>query len=253
MRLNGKVAIITGGGSGIGAATALLFAGEGARVVVTDVNERGVREVANQITQHGGAATPVAMDVTQAVDCERMVKTTVNAYGKIDILFNNAGISVNTALGRRRGSIPEVSEEDWDRMIAVNLKGVYLCSKYTVPEMIKAGGGVIVHTASNYGFVGGGDDSYHASKGAVVSLTRAMAINLAQHNIRVNCVCPGPTDTPMVQSGGPDRRQMLIQKTPLGRLGRPEEIASCVLFLASDESSFVTGHALIADGGFIAQ
>ena len=251
-RLEGKVAIITGAASGIGRATALLFSEEGAKVVVCDVDaERGVK-VRDEIVERGGDAIFVRADVTKAEDVRRLVKETVKKYGRIDVLVNNAGIA-------SIGTVLDVPEEEWDRVLAVNLKGPFLCSKYVVPEMIKAGGGVIVNVASVLGLVGSrGEAAYCASKGGLVALTRAMALDFAEHNIRVNCVCPGSVETPMrehvlAKKAKKESRSTGEAEIPLGRVARPEEIARAILFLASDDSSYATGSILVVDGGWMAQ
>ncbi len=252
MLLEGKVALITGGASGIGRATALLFAEEGAAVSVVDIDAEAGEAVAREIVAGGGRAVFVRCDVTSASDCRNAVHRTVEEVGKLDILFNNAGII-------RRASVVETAEEEWDRVMAVNVKSVFLCSKYAIPVMAEAGGGVIVNTASGWGLVGGKDAaSYCASKAAVVNLTRAMAIDHGPQNIRVNAVCPGDTATAMLRSEaeqlGAHTEEFFREAAdrPLGRVGTPEEIARAVLFLASDASSFVTGTALVVDGGGLA-
>jgi len=250
--LDGKVALITGGASGIGRATALLFAREGAAVAVVDSNEHEGPAVVQRIIEEGGRAIFVRGDVTRAADCQLAVLQTVEKLGKLDILFNNAGII-------RRASVVETSVEEWDRVMATNVKSVFLLSKYAIPIMAKAGGGVIINTASAWGLVGGPNAaSYCASKGAVVLLTKAMALDHGAQNIRVNCICPGDTDTSMLRNEarqlGIPEEQFLGEsaKRPLQRVGRPEEIAQAALYLASDASSFVTGTALVVDGGGIA-
>ena len=247
--LNGKVALITGGASGIGRATALLFARQGAAVTLVDVNEFDGRAVVQTIIDEGGQAIFVRGDVSRTEDCQLAVRHTVEQLGRLDILFNNAGII-------RRASVIETSEEEWDRVMATNVKSVFLLSKYAIPIMAEAGGGVIINTASGWGLVGGRNAaSYCASKGAVVLLTKAMAVDHGAQNIRVNCICPGDTDTPMLrneaQQLGKSREQFLAEsaRRPLQRVGSPEEIAQAALFLASDASSFVTGIALVVDGG----
>jgi NAD(P)-dependent dehydrogenase (short-subunit alcohol dehydrogenase family) len=252
MQLEGKVALITGGGSGIGQATALLFAREGAAVAVVDLDEARAIAVAREIKDAGEQAMAVQCDVSQAADCQRAVDETVAAFGGLDILFNNAGII-------RRASVLEISEEDWDRAMAVNVKSIYLMSKYTIPVMEEAGGGAIVNTGSGWGLIGGRNAvSYCASKGAVVNMTKAMALDHAAQQIRVNCVCPGDTDTRMLrdeaQQLGASTRAFLAEAAdrPLGRIGRPEDIARAVLYLASEASSFVTGTTLVVDGGGLA-
>jgi NAD(P)-dependent dehydrogenase (short-subunit alcohol dehydrogenase family) len=250
--LKGKSALITGGASGIGRATALLLAREGAAVAVVDLDEAKGRAVAQEIVDGGGRAISVRCDVGQAADCERAVQKTVDAFGGLDILFNNAGII-------RRADVLGTTEEEWDRVMAVNVKSVFSMSKHAIPVMEKAGGGAIVNTGSGWGLVGGGNAvSYCASKGAVVNMTRAMAIDHGARNIRVNCVCPGDTDTGMLrneaqQLGASEEAFMAdAADRPLRRVGTPEEIAQAVLYLVSDASSFVTGATLVVDGGGLA-
>jgi NAD(P)-dependent dehydrogenase (short-subunit alcohol dehydrogenase family) len=252
MQLQGKVALITGGGSGIGRATALLFAREGAAVAVVDLDESRAQAVAREIEGEGGKAIALYCDVSQAADCRRAVQETVAAFGRVDILFNNAGII-------RRATVLEITEEEWDRAMAVNVKSIYLMSKYAIPIMAEAGGGAIVNTGSGWGLVGGRNAvSYCASKGAVVNMTRAMALDHAAQNIRVTCVCPGDTDTGMLRSEarqlGTTTEAFLIEAAdrPLRRIGKPEDIAQAVLYLASEASSFVTGTTLVVDGGGLA-
>jgi NAD(P)-dependent dehydrogenase (short-subunit alcohol dehydrogenase family) len=250
--LIGKIALITGAASGIGRAAALLFAREGAAVAIADVNHQGGKAVADEIIQNGGHAFVEPTDVTQAADCQRVVERTIRKFGGIHILFNNAGII-------RRASVPELSEEDWDRVIAVNVKSIFLMSRQVIPIMAKAGGGSIINTASGWGLAGGPRAAaYCASKGAVVLLTKAMAIDHGPQKIRVNCICPGDTDTGMLRSEaqqlGEQENRFLAEsaRRPLGRIGKPEEIAQAALYLASDASSFVTGTALVVDGGGLA-
>jgi NAD(P)-dependent dehydrogenase (short-subunit alcohol dehydrogenase family) len=252
MRLADKVALITGGASGIGRATALLFAREGAAVSVVDVDQANGQAVVRTIVEGGGRAIFLRCDVTQAQDCQRAVQQTVSELGGLDILFNNAGII-------RRATVLDTTEEEWDRVMAVNVKSIFLLSKYAIPVMAQAGGGAIVNTASGWGLVGGRNAvSYCASKGAVVNMTRAMALDHGEQNIRVNCICPGDTDTPMLrdearQLGASDEDFMTeAADRPLRRVGRPEDIAQAALYLASDAASFVTGAALVVDGGGLA-
>jgi NAD(P)-dependent dehydrogenase (short-subunit alcohol dehydrogenase family) len=251
-QLQGKTAIITGGAGGIGRATALLFAREGAAVCVVDLNEDSGREVAREIAAAGGRATFERADVTHESNCRRVVERTVEELGGIHILFNNVGII-------RRASVLETSEQDWDAVMAVNVKSVFLMSRVVVPMMAAAGGGSIINMASGWGLAGGAKAAaYCASKGAVVLLTRAMAIDHGPQNIRVNSICPGDTDTAMLRGEArqlgeaEDRFLAGSAKRPLGRVGRPEEIAHTALYLASDASSFVTGTALVVDGGGLA-
>ncbi len=250
--LEGKRALITGGASGIGRATALLFAREGAAVAVADRDEAGGQETVERIRKGGGRAIFVACDVTIEADCRRAVQTTVQELGGLDILFNNAGII-------RRATVLDLSEEEWDRVMDVNVKGIFLMSKYAIPIMAAGGGGVIINTASGWGLKGGRRAvAYCASKAAVVNMTRAMALDHGAQNIRVNCVCPGDTDTPMLrdearQLGEPEEGFLAeAASRPLQRVGTPEEVAQAVLFLASDAASFVTGAALVVDGGGLA-
>jgi NAD(P)-dependent dehydrogenase (short-subunit alcohol dehydrogenase family) len=252
MQLESRVALITGGGSGIGRATALLFAREGASVAVVDMDESRAQAVAQQVEREGKQAIAVRCDVSQAADCRRAVQETVTAFGRLDVLFNNAGII-------RRASVLEITEEEWDRAMAVNVKSIFLMSRYAIPIMAQAGGGAIVNTGSGWGLVGGRNAvSYCASKGAVVNMTRAMALDHAAQNIRVNCVCPGDTDTGMLRSEaqqlGATAEAFLAGAAdrPLRRIGKPEDIAQAVLYLASDASSFVTGTTLVVDGGGLA-
>ena len=250
--LRGRVVLITGGASGIGRATARLFAEEEARVVLVDLDEKGGRSAAEEIAGGGGEARFIAADVSRAADCTRAVEETLFKFGRIDVLFNNAGII-------RRASVVGTSEEEWDRVMAVNVKSIFLLSRLAVPIMAKAGGGAIVNTASGWGIAGGRDAAaYCASKGAVVLLTKAMAIDHGRQGIRVNCVCPGDTDTAMLRHEASELgiaiEEFLAEAAdrPLGRMGTPEEVAQAVLFLASDSSSFITGTALVVDGGGLA-
>ncbi len=261
MRLDNKVAIVTGGGRGIGRATALLFAREGAKVVLMDLREEIAQETAGLIKEQGGEATVVLGDVSKAKDAQALAETAVERYGRIDVLDNNAAVY-------RPPDILELAEEDWDRVIDTNVKGIYQCCKAVIPHMIQGGGGSIVNIGSILSFVGldGPQNlapAYAASKGAVLQLTRALAVRHGRDNIRVNCVCPGFTDTEMVEealAGMADTPQLKeeIRKGGaaahvLGRFGKPEEVANAVLFLASDESSFVTGSPLLVDGGYLAR
>ena len=250
--LHGKAALVTGGASGIGRATVSLFAAEGAAVAVFDRDAEGGGAVVRGISEHGGRALLIAGDVTQDADCRRAVDETVRAFGRLDVLFNNAGII-------RRAAITDTSEEDWDRTMSVNVKSIFLMSRCAIPAMERSGGGVIVNTASNWGLVGGPRAAaYCASKGAVVLLTKAMAIDHGPRNIRVNCICPGDTDTPMLRGEarqlGEPVEAFLAQSAdcPLGRVAQPDDIARAALYLASDASSFMTGAPLIVDGGFVA-
>jgi NAD(P)-dependent dehydrogenase (short-subunit alcohol dehydrogenase family) len=247
----GKVALVTGGGSGIGRATALKLAQEGATIMIADYIEEGATRTVKMITEAGGKASCVLADVSVTAQVQAMVAKTVETFGRIDCAFNNAGIE-----GRVANTV-ECSEEVFDRTIAINLKGVWLCMKYEIPQMLKQGGGTIVNTASIAGLVGfEGLPAYNASKHGVVGLTRTAALEYAAKNIRVNCVCPGVIRTPMVErlldtSGFSE--QDLKAGEPVGRMGKPEEIAEGVVWLLSDESSFVTGHPMTIDGGWVAR
>ena len=250
--LGERVALITGGASGIGRATALLFAQEGAAVALADLDRPGAEDVAQAIASVGGQALALQCDVTRASDCERAVRRAVESWGRLDILVNCAGII-------RRATVVETSEAEWDQVLAVNVKSIFLMSKFAIPILAGTGGGAIVNIASGWGLAGGPRAaSYCASKGAVVQLTKAMAIDHGRQNIRVNCVCPGDTDTPLLQGeaaqlGEPLERFLAsAADRPLRRVGRPDEIAQAVLYLASDASSFVTGATLVVDGGGLA-
>ena len=249
-RLAGKVALITGAASGIGAASARLFAAEGARVALADLNGPGLDAVAAEIARAGGEALPVPTDVSQATQVAALVEAAVGRFGRLDVLFANAGIS-------GRGLVPELPEEQFERVLAVNLRGPFLCAKYAIPHLVAAGGGSIVFTASELALVGSpGGAAYCASKAALIGMARAMALDHAAQGIRVNCLCPGATDTPLLWGGKLDRAAEeadIVARMPLGRVGRVEEIARAALFLAGDDSSFVTGTALVADGGWTAR
>ena len=250
--LDGKRAIVTGAASGIGRATAVLLAREGAAVVATDLDEAGVGAVVAAIAAEGGRAAGVRCDVSVEADCRRLVEAVVSGFGGLDIVVNCAGII-------RRTSVVDTTEEEWDRVMAVNVKAVFLLGKYAIPEMVRGGGGAVVNIGSGWGLKGGPlAASYCASKGAVVNLTRAMAIDHGPQGIRVNCVCPGDTDTPLLRSEaqqlGEDVTAFLASSAerPIRRLGTPEDTARAVLFLASDAASWVTGTTLVVDGGGLA-
>ncbi len=251
VRVKGKVAIITGATSGIGFASAMRFAAEGAKVVAADI-----RETSEEVGEIAGSGTEilfVQVDVSDPSQVTGMIQETISVYGRVDVLVNNAGIELAK-------TVTNTTEEEWDRLMEVNLKGVFLCCREAIPVMQRQGGGVIVNVASELGLVGGTEiAAYSASKGGVVQLTRAMAIDHAADHIRVNCVCPGPVATPLLEgiirdSSNPEQeRRNIVEKTLLKRVGRPEEIANVILFLASDESSYITGSIVVADGGWTAK
>lgn len=255
MRLEGKAALITGAGSGIGRAMALLFAREGACLIVVDQHEEAVRETARQVTEAGGTATALRCDVTQGDQVKAAIDACVGAYGRIDVLCNNAGVVGSTT------TVVDTPEDAWDRAFAVNVKGVYWGCKHAVPHMIAQGKGAIVNTASVAGMVGIPNRApYCASKGAVIALTKAMAVDHVGQGVRVNCICPGTVDSPWVRVGllanEPDPAAAyaaLAARQPMGRLGLPEEIALAAVYLASDESAFCTGSELVIDGGLVAR
>jgi NAD(P)-dependent dehydrogenase (short-subunit alcohol dehydrogenase family) len=251
MRLKDKVAIITGGSSGIGRATCLLFAQEGASVVIVDINDDGGQETLASIQAAGGEAIYVHANQANAADCQKMIQTTENTYGKVDVLFNNAGIS-----HANDDDAINTTEEVWDLTFDVNVKGVFLCCKYGIPALRRAGGGSIINTASFVAHVGAATPqlAYTASKGAVLSMTRELATIHARENIRVNALCPGPLCTELLMKylDTPEKRQRRLVHVPMGRFGEAEEIAKAALYLASDESSFVTGSSFMVDGGITA-
>ena len=252
VRLKGKVALVTGASSGIGRATALLFAKEGARLIAVSRARTG-EEVAETIRNEGGEAAFTSADVRKVRDVEAMIESAMENYGRLDILFNNAGVNM-------RAAVTQIEESQWDRIIDTNLKGVFLGCKYVIPIMKKQGGGVIINTSSTFANVGLPNFSaYCASKGGVAALTRAVAVEVAPYRIRVNCICPSTTLTPMIErmwnaTGKPDEmRESRLKMHPIGRFGTPGDIANAALYLASDESSFVTGTSLLVDGGYTAQ
>ncbi|HSL09812.1 MAG TPA: glucose 1-dehydrogenase [Actinomycetota bacterium] len=251
MRLHGKVAVITGGGSGMGRVASELFAREGARVVVADVADDAGRATADAITANGGDALYVHADVADDEQAHEMIDAAVDAFGSLDVLYNNAGV-----MPAADGSIDAMDDATWDLVLSINVKGVAHGCKYGVPAMIASGGGSIINVASFVAWMGAATSqtAYTASKGAVLAMTREIAVEYARKGIRCNALCPGPIDTPLLAEllAEPAQRQRRFVHIPLGRLGRPEELANAALFLASDDSSFMTGASLIVDGGITA-
>ncbi|AFY35868.1 SDR family oxidoreductase [Calothrix sp. PCC 7507] len=243
----GKVAFVTGAANGIGRATALAFAREGANVVVADISEQGNQETAHMIEELGGRAIAVKCNVTQAEDVKAALSKTIETFGRLDFAFNNAGVE------QKNTPTAEIEEEEWDRIVDIDLRGVFLCMKYEIPLLLKQGGGAIVNTSSGAGVIGiKGGAAYTAAKHAVIGLTKSAALDYASQNIRVNAVAPGYIDTPMMDrfTGGTAKgKEKVIAEEPIGRMGQPEEIANAVLWLCSDASSFVVGHTLVVDGG----
>jgi NAD(P)-dependent dehydrogenase (short-subunit alcohol dehydrogenase family) len=248
MRLANKVALITGGGSGIGKASCLLFAKEGAKVVVVDLKKDTAEATAKEI---GGNARAFGADISKANDAEAMVAFAEKSFGRLDIVFNNAGV-----FHPKDDSVTNTTEDIWDLVIDINLKGVYLGCKYAIPALLRAGGGSIINTASFVAIVGAAAPqiAYTASKGGVLAMTREIAVEFARKNIRANALCPGPVETPLLAEllSDPARRQRRLVHIPMGRFARPEEMANAALFLASDESSYVNGSTFLVDGGITA-
>jgi len=254
MRLRDKVAIITGAGAGQGKAAARLFAREGAKVVIAEWKDELGEQVLNELKQAGHEAIFVKTDVSGEEDVVMMVEQTIDKYGRIDVLFNNAGIGYGS--GYKMGSILETPLADWNGVLGINLNGVYLVSKHAVPHMLKQQCGSIINNSSMNGLIGnvGTSDAYTAAKGGIIALTRVMAADYGRFNVRVNCICPGPIDTPMLAPALriPEKVKRYEEKTLLGRVGTAEEVANVVLFLASDEASYVTGVIMPVDGGWTA-
>lgn len=246
MRLAGKSAIVTGAGRGLGAAVAELFASEGARVVLADIDLDAAQATTDKITAAGAEAIAVLADVTSDDDARRLIQTAADRFGSVDVLVNNAGIA-------SEGTVTEVDEEEWDQVMAVNIKGAYLCSRHAIPHMERAGSGSIVCIASASGVIGQkGQVAYNVSKHGVIGLVRCMALDHAEAGIRVNAVCPGVMQTPMLDALTEEQLAELRGMHPIGRMGDPVEVAHAVVHLASDESSFTTGAAFMVDGGLTA-
>jgi NAD(P)-dependent dehydrogenase (short-subunit alcohol dehydrogenase family) len=250
-RLDGKVALITGGGSGMGRVASSLFAREGARVALTDVNDEAGVQAAKEIQASGGESLFVHADVSREDDAREMVRAAIEAFGRLDVLYNNAGVML-----AEDGSIDATDESVWDRTLAINVKGVAFGCKFGIPAMIASGGGSIINVASFVAWMGAATSqtAYTASKGAVVSMTREIAVEYARRGIRCNALCPGPIDTPLLAEllSDPERRRRRFVHIPMGRLGQAEELAKAALFLASDDSSYMTGASLVVDGGITA-
>ena len=244
----GKVALVTGAASGIGRATALAFAHEGASVAALDISEEENRETVRLIEEQGGRAVAIRCDVSQGDDVQAALDETAHALGRLDFAFNNAGVEQ-----KQLPPTAELDEAEWDRILNIDLRGVFLCMKYEIPLLLKHGGGAIVNTSSGAGVIGiPGNPAYTAAKHGVIGLTRSAALDYAAQNLRVNAVCPGYIDTPMMTrfTGGTSAgRAQVVSEEPVGRMGRPEEIAAAVVWLCSDSAAFVIGHALVIDGG----
>lgn len=250
MRLKNKVAIITGAGRGIGFAAARAFVREGARVVLAEIDEELGRRAEAELCVGGGEATFIRTDCSRGADVQALVARTDALYGRLDVLYNNASVY----LSKLDGPVAELGEETWAKVLAVNLGSVFLCSKHGIPLMVRGGGGSIIHTGSSAGVMGiPGCDAYTATKGATVALTRSMAVEYGRHGIRVNCICPAGIETEMVKASNLDNPDFdadyFFRRAPLGRLGTPEEVANLAVFLASDESSYLSGAIIRADGG----
>lgn len=250
MRMKDKVTVIIGGASGLGAEFAAYFSEHGSSIVVADINQVNIDKVVDQIKAKGGDTIGVVADVTKAEDMKRLYDTCEKQYGRLDALFNGAGIAP-------LGNVVDISEEDWDRTIAINLKGTFLSCKYAIPLMVRSGGGAILNAGSVTTFSGDSlSCAYPASKSALLTLTKNIALSFVKDGIRANCICPGHTLTPMVRTlydENQDLKDALLAKYPMGRLAEPREIAQAALFMLSDESSFVTGTELVVDGGFLAK
>jgi len=250
-QLKGRVALVTGGAAGIGRAAALAFARDGAKVVVSDVNVAGGEETLRLVRESGGDAIFVAADVSKTADVKSLVASAVERFGRVDCAFNNAGIEGENA------PTADCSEENWDRVLSINLRGIWLCMKHEIPQMLSQGSGAIVNMSSIAGLVGfGGLPAYVASKHGIVGLTKTAALEYATQGIRINAVCPGVIRTEMIDritGGDPATEAQFMEMEPVKRMGTPEEVANAVLWLCSDAASFVTGHTMVVDGGAVAQ
>jgi NAD(P)-dependent dehydrogenase (short-subunit alcohol dehydrogenase family) len=247
MRLKDKVAIITGSASGIGRGVAVHFGREGASIIVTDIAVEKGKETAELVKDAGGQALFVECDVSKSSEVNKMVKSAEEAFGKVDVLYNNAALQL---LGKD-SPVDELLEEDWDRVIAVDLKGVYLCMKYAIPLMVKVGGGSIINISSIAALVGRKQSAYTAAKGGIISLSRLVAKHYAPQKVRCNVICPGPIDTQIIPMTE-EKKKAFAQELPIGRFGEIEDISYCAVYLASDESSYVTGASFVIDGGLTA-
>jgi NAD(P)-dependent dehydrogenase (short-subunit alcohol dehydrogenase family) len=249
MRLQDKVSIITGGASGMGRVAAQMFAAEGARVVVADVTEEAAESVVADVTAAGGQATAVVADVSKEADARRMVDHAIATYGRVDVLYNNAGI-----MPQADHSVIDTSAEDWDRVMAVNVRGVFLGCKYAIPKMVEQGSGSVINISSFVALMGCSNpqDAYTASKGAVLALTKSLAVQFAPKGVRTNAICPGPVATPLLMDWlvkDEEAKRIRLARNPTGRFGQPEEIVHMAIYLASDESRWTNGAAMVVDGG----
>jgi NAD(P)-dependent dehydrogenase (short-subunit alcohol dehydrogenase family) len=249
MRLQDKVSIITGGASGMGRVAARMFAAEGAQVVVADVTERAAQSVVDEVIAAGGKAIAVAADVSKEPDAKRMVDAAVDAFGRVDVLYNNAGI-----MPEADHSVIDTSVEDWDRVMAVNVRGVFLGCKYAIPKMVEQGSGSVINISSFVALIGCSNpqDAYTASKGAVLALTKSLAVQFAPRGVRTNAICPGPVETPLLMDWlvkDEEAKRIRLARNPTGRFGKPEEIVHMAIYLASDESRWTNGAAMVVDGG----
>jgi NAD(P)-dependent dehydrogenase (short-subunit alcohol dehydrogenase family) len=249
MRLQDKVSIITGGASGMGRVAARMFAAEGAQVVVADVTEPAAQSVVDEVVAAGGKAIAVAADVSKEPDAKRMVDAAVDAFGRVDVLYNNAGI-----MPEADHSVIDTSVEDWDRVMAVNVRGVFLGCKYAIPKMVEQGSGSVINISSFVALIGCSNpqDAYTASKGAVLALTKSLAVQFAPRGVRTNAICPGPVETPLLMDWlvkDEEAKRIRLARNPTGRFGKPEEIVHMAIYLASDESRWTNGAAMVVDGG----